>query len=215
MRKAAIFDLDGTLISGTSSESIFVKYLFKKGEISLTDIFRTFLKFFENMGPWNKMVLQNKYYLKGGSPEKFRQIADECFFNRVDRLISKDMIRIIRYHRDKGDLLIIISGTLNFILDVFNRRLSFDDKKGTDLEVKDGEFTGRISGIHPRGHDKVVVLEEFIKKYQIDLANSTVYANHFTDRLIMEKVGNPVAVNPDRNLLKYAKNRRWKILNIR
>ena len=215
MRKAAIFDLDGTLISGTSSEKIFIKYLFKKGEISLTDIFRTFLKFFENMGSWNKMVLQNKYYLKGGSPEKFRQIADECFFNRVDGLISKDMIRIIHYHRDKGDLLIMISGTLNFILDVFNRRLAFDDKKGTDLEVKDGEFTGRISGIHPSGHDKVVVLEEFVKKYQIDLASSTVYANHFTDRLIMEKVGKPVAINPDRNLLKYAKNRGWKILHIR
>jgi len=214
MRKAAIFDLDGTLISGTSAERIFIKYLFKKGEINFSHIFRTFLRFFDNIGSWNKMVLQNKYYLKGGSPEKFRQIADECFSNRIDKLISKDMLRIINYHRDKGDLLIMISGTPNFILDVFNRRLSFDDKKGTDLEVKNAEFTGRISGIHPHGPDKVIVLEEFIKKYQIDLANSTVYANHFTDRLIMDKVGNPVAVNPDRNLLKYAKNRSWKILNI-
>ncbi|NVM04726.1 MAG: HAD-IB family hydrolase [Candidatus Helarchaeota archaeon] len=215
MQKAAIFDLDGTLIPGKSTEIRFIEHLFKKGELNPIDILWYLLRFLQNIGRWNRMVSQNKYYLKGKSFEKLSNIANEFFLPTADKLVPGEMKRIIQTHRENGDLLIIISGTLNFILNIFSNSFSFDDKKGTELEVKDGKFTGKLSGIHPSNNGKVVVLNEFVTKYNIDLANSTAYGNHYGDRFLMEMVGNPIAVNPDRKLLKYAKSKKWKILEIR
>jgi len=212
MKKAAIFDLDGTIISGKSTEMRFIEHLFKKGELNLINIFWYFLKFLRNIGRWNRMISQNKYYLKGKSFEKLSNIANEFFLPIVDKLAPEEIKRIIQTHKENGDLLIIVSGTLNFILNIFAHSFSFDDKKGTELEVKNGKLTGKISGIHPSNNGKVIILEEFVNKYSIDLANSTAYGNHFGDRFLMEMVGNPTAVNPDRRLLKYAQSKKWRIL---
>jgi len=76
-------------------------------------------------------------------------------------------------------------------------------------------FAGRISGIHPSNNGKVIIFEEFVNKYNIDPANSTAYGNHYGDRFLMEMVGNPAAVNPDRKLLKYAQSKKWRILEIK
>ena len=215
MKKAAIFDLDGTIISGKSTEMRFTEHLFKKGELNLIDVFRYFLRFLRNIGRWNRMVSQNKYYLKGKSFEKLSNIANEFFLPIVDKLVPEEIKRLIQTHKKNGDLLIIVSGTLNFILDIFANSFSFDDRKGTELEVKDGKLTGRISGIHPSNNGKVIILEEFVNKYDIDLANSAAYGNRCGDRFLMEMVGNPAAVNPDRRLLKYAQSKKWRILEIR
>jgi len=212
MRKAAIFDLDGTIIQGKSSERRFVEHLIKIREIGLIDILRTLIKYIWQFG---QKIRQNKYYLKGKSFEKLNRIANEFFLPQVNNLVPEEMKKTIQTHRENGDLLIIISGTLSFILDIFSESFSFDDKRGTELEIREGKFTGRLSGIHPSSNRKVIILEEFVNKYNINLANSTAYGNHYEDRFFLERTGNPFAVNPDRKLFKYAKSKKWKILEIK
>ncbi|MCL5018937.1 MAG: HAD-IB family hydrolase [Patescibacteria group bacterium] len=203
MQNAALFDLDGTLIPGKSTENLFIDFLMKKGEFHFIDMFRTFAVMLKHIGSRDKMFFQNKAYLKGKSVERLINLAEECFITRRN---------IIQLHKKSGDLLILISGSLYFIVNVFAQSLTFDDRRGTNLEVKDGRCTGRIDGIHPRGQTKIIILNEFVKKYNLDLSNSYGYGNSFLDRLWMERVGNPVAVNPDKYLLNYAKRKKWNII---
>lgn len=212
MKRAAIFDLDGTLIQGISFEKRFIEHLLKKRELNLFDIFLSILRL---PGKRDRTFRQNKYYLKGKSFEKLCSIANEFFLPQMDKLVPEEMKSIIRTHRENGDLLIIISGTLSFILDIFSKSFSFDDKRGTELEIKDGKFTGRILGIHPSNDGKAIILDDFVNKYNIDPANSTAYGNHYGDRFYLEKTGNPVAVNPDKKLLRYAQSKKWEIMEIR
>jgi putative phosphoserine phosphatase / 1-acylglycerol-3-phosphate O-acyltransferase len=211
-KTAAIFDLDGTLIRGASSEQIFITKLLLKGKIYPWDMIRFFATTFFRFGDWKRMFLENKYHLKGESLEKLSNFAEDYFCPRIDRMVPARMKELIKRHKQNGDLLIVISGTMDFILDTFADTLGFDDKKGTELEAQDGKLTGRIKGIHPYGKGKVVALEEFQKKYDLDLAHSTIYANHYPDRFVMEKVGHPIAVNPSYRLLWYAKKHGWHII---
>lgn len=213
MQNTALFDLDGTLIPGKSTENLFIDFLMKKGELHLIDMLRTFASFLKHIGSRDKMFFQNKAYLKGKSVERLINLAEECFISRIDHLIPIEIRNIIQSHKKNGDLLILISGSLYFIVNIFAQSLSFDDLRGTNLEIKNGLCTGRIDGIHPRGQTKIIVLNEFVKKYNIDLPNSFAYGNSFLDRFWMEMLGNPIATNPDNKLLEYAKEKGWKVIN--
>ncbi len=215
MKRAAVFDLDGTVISGISSERRFVRHLVRTGEIGMVDIFRSIFKPFRNYIQSNRMLWLNKYYLEGKSLKSLILIANDFFIPQVDKLVPEKMKKIIQTHREKDDLLIIISGTLSFILDIFSKSLSFDGRRGTELEIEDGKCTGAILGIHPSNEGKALILDEFSNRHNIDLLNSTAYGNHYGDRFYLEKTGNPVAVNPDKKLFKYAQSKKWEILEIR
>jgi putative phosphoserine phosphatase / 1-acylglycerol-3-phosphate O-acyltransferase len=212
VKTAAIFDLDGTLILGSSSEQLLIQQLLLKGKISPLDMLRFFAGVFARFGDWKKMFLENKYHLKGKKLEDLKFFAHQYFVANWDKLVPGKMKALVEEHRKKGDLLLVISGTIGLVLDVFANSMGFTDKKGTDLEIEDGILTGRINGIHPYGKGKVIALEEFRKKYNLDLAHSTIYANHFPDRFVMEKVGRPVAVNPSFRLERYAKKHNWEII---
>jgi HAD superfamily hydrolase (TIGR01490 family) len=213
VKTAAIFDLDGTLIRGLSSEQLFIQQLLIRGKINPLDMFRFFIGTVVQFGDWKKMFLENKFHLVGEPLDKLTNFARQYFGPNVDKMVPVKMKNVIKAHREKGDLLIIISGTMAFILDVFADTLGFDDRKGTDLEIKDGRLTGRINGIHPYGKGKVTALEEFRKKYDLDLQHSTIYANHYPDRHVMEKVGHPVAVNPSFRLERHAIKKGWEIIH--
>ena len=213
MQKAAIFDLDGTLLSGKSTEIRFIEYLIKTREMRPVDIMRYAASFLRNMGCWEKMFYQNKSYLKGKSIERLNVLASDYFLPQMNNLVPQHMQDIIRSHKADGDMLILISGTLFFIFKIFFDAFGFDDGRGTGLVIDNGICSGRIEGIYPRGAGKVKILDEFVSKYDLNLTQSTLYANDFSDRFVMEKAGNPVAVNPDNKLLNYAGERDWRVWN--
>lgn len=214
MNKAAFFDLDGTLVSGVSSERMFLKHLLQRKMLNYGDLFKMLLGAINNLnGGWDKAFRQNKYYLKGRSVGTIEQLAQEFFAERVNTLISQRAKEKIREQKLKGDLLILISGTPHFIIEIFCRKLAFDDWKGAQIDSNNEKFTGKIKGLHPFGRRKVEVLKTFTKKYSIDLTQSTAYGNHFSDRFLLAEVRNPVVVNPDRALLKYALKKNWEILS--
>jgi HAD superfamily hydrolase (TIGR01490 family) len=215
MRNAALFDLDGTLLPDKGSENIFIEFLTKKGELRFIDMFRTFITAIRNIGSLEGMLFRNKSYLKGKSVERMIHLAEECFIPRINVLVPLMIRDLIQSHKKDGDLLILISGSLYFIVDIFAKTLSFDDRRGAALETKDAKFTGKIDGIHARGEKKIVVLNEFVQKYNLDLANSTAYGNSSLDRFWMAMVGNPVALNPDIKLMEHANKNHWKILRMK
>ncbi len=214
MIPAALFDLDGTLIPNTSAERLLLRYLLKRKEIGFVNLGRALRSLLFHIGSWEQMVYMNKYYLTGLTDAHLKKIIQHYFSQRINILIPQAMRDIITSHRQNDTTMILLSGTLSCILEVFAETLLFDDYRGTDLKVEGGILTGNISGLHPYGLQKVTILDQLQKKHNFDLKHSFFYANHFSDRFAMEKVGHPVALNPDKRLRRYAEAKVWDILDI-
>jgi HAD superfamily hydrolase (TIGR01490 family) len=214
MRHAAIFDLDGTLIPMSSAERTFFFYLFRNKILSIINIFQMLEVLWTFHGNMHSMLRGNKRYLKNKPVDSVENIARSFFEPKIDNLIFPVMLKIVRMHREKGDLLLLLSGTIDIIADCFIRRLYFDGGIAGKLEKKNGRFTGALTGILPYGIGKLEVLSELKRVYNFDLNETTLYANIYSDRFVMNAVANPKVVNPDKRLRLYAKKRHWEIIEV-
>jgi fatty acyl-CoA reductase len=79
------------------------------------------------------------------------------------------------------------------------------------LAEEDGAYTGELSGAPVAGEARARMLASFARKRGVDLSRSYAYADSISDLPMLEAVGNPVAVNPDRRLEAAAKDRGWQL----
>ena len=212
LRTAAIFDLDGTLIPPASAESTFFFHLIRHGGLSLFDILQMTRALFLARGNWHAMVRENKQYLRGKSIATIEEVARAFFEPKVDTLLYPAMRAILETHRAQGDQLLLLTGTLDFIAACFVRKLNMHGFRATALDVSAGKFTGRIAGIQPYGIGKLEVLRDMRRRYKFDQNKSTLYANLYSDRFVLNAVEEPVAVNPDKRLERYAHRHQWRII---
>ena len=216
MKTAAIFDLDGTILD-RSSERAFFLYLFTHGEISLNDLLtwagyfikRAYVVSYAQAAKANKMYLRNKPYAK------VCKLASNCFSEKLVDRISSYAVAEIECHRRAGRCLILLSGTLDFLLERFMHHLDMDWMVGTSVEVQDDVFTGRVSGLYPFGEAKALIARQIADQHEISLSESYGYANSFSDVPFLNTVGHPIAVNPDSRLSQHAKEHNWKIVSFR
>ena len=212
IQKSAIFDLDGTIISGKSSEVRFFEHLRSTGELTNRDLFRFLFGMFKCTGNLENRFFMNKLHYRGKTVARLSGLARDYFDGCIPEIVPEAMRLRIDGHKRDGDRLFLLSGSLIFIVKAFAGTLGFDDYAGTRLESENGAITGRIDGVYPRGKGKVRLLMDFIEKYGLDLRRSSIYGNSYSDRHILEMAGTPVAVNPDKNLLEIAREKGWEIL---
>jgi HAD superfamily phosphoserine phosphatase-like hydrolase len=210
---AAIFDLDGTLIPHTSAEKTFFFYLLKTGNLSFVNIFQMLSAIWTARGNFHDIARTNKRYLKKKSVTKLKKVARDYFEPQITNLVFTEMHEIIEIHRNRNDLLLLLTGTLDIIAECFVRNLKFDGFRAGSLQIKNDQYTGKIDGILPYGFGKLEVLRELKDKFGFDRDKTTLYANIFADRYVMNAIEKPVAVNPDSKLFTYAKKSGWKIFN--
>ena len=216
MRAAAIFDLDGTILN-TSSERTFFLYLLLRGELGVKD-FLTWMGYFARTAyaaEYSKATKANKMYLRNKPVEKVHELASRCFSKMLVGRISKDAVAEIERHRREGRCLILLSGTLDFLLEHFMRHLNMDSMIGASVEIQDDVFTGRVSGLHPLGEAKAVITRQIAEQYEIDLDKSYGYGNSFSDVSFLHTVGQAIAVNPDSRLTRHAKQQGWEIASFK
>jgi HAD superfamily hydrolase (TIGR01490 family) len=214
MRNAALFDLDGTLISNKSAEKTFFFHLLRRGVLTPWNLFQMTGVLWKFHFDFHAMVRGNKRYLRNKKVARFKQVAQTYFEPRISEMLFPNMRQVIEKHRDQGDLLLLLSGTLDVIGDCFIRELGFDGGKAGVLEIRDGKYTGRIEGILPYGLGKLEVLRELREEHQFDQNHTTLYANIYSDRYVMNAVQTPIAVNPDDRLRAYALRRKWDIIEV-
>jgi HAD superfamily hydrolase (TIGR01490 family) len=205
-KTAAIFDVDGTLITGPTLERTFNGFLFRMNELSPRDV-AAWVKDMATGIP----IHSNKGHLRGKSESRLRTLARICFEREITPRLLPAALDRIRWHRVSGHEIALISGTLEVLLAPLAELLGASAALGTQLEASGGVLTGRISGIHPFSKDKVTSVFQLQKDFDFDLDRSFAYANHHTDRHLLSSVGRPVATNPDRGLRRLARSRGWMI----
>jgi HAD superfamily hydrolase (TIGR01490 family) len=144
--------------------------------------------------------------LKGSTEREIAQRA-KVFAAKYIELLRPEISRVLQDHKIKGHTTIIFSGMLQPYLEAVKQELGIDIAVGTELEIKDGCYTGRLAEAPYFGERRAQALSELINKldYKISLGESFAYGDAIFDRYFMGMVGNPVAVHPDKKLTAYAK----------
>ncbi|HZS08932.1 MAG TPA: HAD-IB family hydrolase [Blastocatellia bacterium] len=211
---AAVFDADGTLIAGDSLERIFFRYLWRYGEIGLCEMARLAGGAMCALLAGRAAMADNKAYLRGQDARRLRKLARDCFEQEIARRLLPGAVARLRWHQSAGHEVILLSGTLDVLLEPLAEYLGVDMRIGTAVEVSDQRLTGRIASARPFGMTKLTCLMQMIRSRNsdsFDLARSFAYADTYADRFVMSAVGHPVAANPDRRLRHVAEKCGWMI----
>ncbi|MBN1755537.1 haloacid dehalogenase-like hydrolase [bacterium] len=213
MTRWAVFDVDGTLLPGTSMEMSFIRHLICKKNLpfpNLVSYLAHIPLIWFNSGRL-EALLNNKYYLKG-LPAAVVENAGAKFIHDsiIQKLASRGLYELTR-SRQEGYRILIMSGSPYFLTSELASELQADHLITMYLEVNRGSFTGKLEGLHPLGLRKKLLLQKARSLLDIDYTESVVYANHHYDQFHMELFGRAVAVNPTKRLKKIAVKKAWEI----
>jgi HAD superfamily hydrolase (TIGR01490 family) len=122
---------------------------------------------------------------------------------------------LLQKHRAQGDFLLIITATNSFITHPIAERLGVDDILATDPEVRDGRYTGEISGTPCFQAGKVTRLQNWLDAREESWEERYFYSDSINDLPLLEQVTHPVAVDPDERLRALAQTRNWPVISLR
>ena len=224
-RRAAFFDFDKTLIDCESSK-LLIEYMkknrrhfFSEKGISVTYLIKLLAlnEFYKrDLYSDEKMALLLISFFKGRRLSTFEDIALELYRDYIEQHLSPVLMEHVERHRKEGDLLVLISAGLRYILSVVKTELGFDNLLCTDLETgADGLLTGRALGILCINANKKLLCEKLAKEEGIDLKSSSAYGNHQSDIPMLDAVGHAFAVEPTKPLLRFALQKGWPVLRYR
>jgi HAD superfamily hydrolase (TIGR01490 family) len=145
----------------------------------------------------------------GWKPSRAERLGKESFSGFTLNRIYPGALARLREHKEAGHRVVLLSGALDFLLAPFEDLA--DDVLCATLETENGTYTGELSGPPVAGDARARMLASFARRRNLDLARSYAYADAISDLPMLEAVGNPVAVNPDRRLRSAAAERGWEI----
>jgi HAD superfamily hydrolase (TIGR01490 family) len=212
-RGAAFFDLDRTLLRRSSTLALAPAFR-RHGVITRTQVAKAafWQLLFVVRGTSKERVRsaseEGLMLLRGYTPARMQTLVAESLETVLRPLVYDEPLRLLARHREQGEPSYIVSAALQEVVDAIAYDLGFDGALGTICEVEDGAYTGRsIRSLH--GENKAAAVRELAAAQGIDLHASTAYSDSHTDLPFLEVVGNPVAVNPDRELRRVAAARGW------
>jgi HAD superfamily hydrolase (TIGR01490 family) len=216
---AAFFDLDRTLLASSSSLALAGPFR-KRGLIGRRHVLQAavaqlaFVRFGAGQSRVGQTAQNAMNVLKGLPVATLREIVAESWGSVLGPLVYREALDVAAEHAARGERRFIVSAALQEIVDEIAAKLSFEGGLGSQAEVLDGVYTGRLER-RLYGPAKAQALVELAGAEGLELEASTGYSDSHTDLAFLEAVGHPVAVNPDRALRRVAEERGWPIRRFR
>ncbi len=213
---AAFFDLDKTVIAKTSMVAM-GRPLYREGLISRWLLLRAlagqllYIWFGADETKLAKMRDNVLRLTAGWDRETVRRIARDAIEEVIEPIVYAEALDLIAQHQAAGEPVYLVSASPEEIVAPLAEHLRVDGYLATIPRVGlDGRYTGEVER-YCYGAEKVVAMVELAAKRGIDLEASAAYSDSATDEPMLAAVGRPVAVNPDRELLRIARERDWEI----
>jgi HAD superfamily hydrolase (TIGR01490 family) len=213
--EAAFFDLDKTIIA-TSSVMALGGPLYREGLISKRTIARGIyaqLVYMVVGADEEKMERMREAMLtltKGWDHARVKEIVRETLDQVITPVIYAEALELIEEHKRAGRKTVIISSSPIETVEAIGEHLGVDDVIASRARIgADGRYTGELE-FYAYGPHKAEAIREMAVREGIDLARSYGYSDSITDLPMLELVGNPVAVNPDKELARVARDREWE-----
>ena len=220
-RRAAFFDLDKTLIPG-SSLYLLARGLYERDLFRVRDLLRFAfgqLAFRVSGERARGMDLSREStldFVTGRRQEELMQWGREIAQDQIFPRVYEDIVRVIDGHRERGDLTFLVTAAPTELAQVVAAGLDMDGAAGTAAEVdKDGYYTGRLAGSVIHGPEKAKAVAELAAQHGVDLVECAAYSDSINDLPLLESVGYPHAVNPEGELRRLALRRGWPIHELR
>ena len=219
MRSAALFDLDRTLLSHSSSLALAGTFR-RRGLIGRRQHLQAgvaqllFGRFGAGHGRAGQTADAAMSVLRGFPVATLREIVSDAWEPVLRPLVYREALDLAETHASRGEPVFLVSGALQEVVDVLVRELGLEGALGSSAEIEAGRYTGRLER-RLLGVAKAEALSELAAAKELDLARSTAYSDSSTDLPFLEAVGSPVAVNPDRELARIARERGWPVHRFR
>ncbi|MDO9368077.1 MAG: HAD-IB family hydrolase [Sphingopyxis sp.] len=210
---AALFDFDGTIISGYSATAM-LREKFQRREMSMEEIAETAQVIAQHsLGTigFSGLMSGAAKFMKGVEEESFIEFGEELYKKHIARKIYPETRAIIEAHQAKGHRVAIISSATIYQIEPTARDLGIEDIKCSAYEIEDGVFTGEIIRPLCFGEGKVIAAEELAAEYGLDLDNSFFYSDSDDDIELLERVGKPRPLNPNLKLKAIAEENGWPV----
>ena len=215
-RSAAFFDLDKTIIA-RSSTLAFSKPFFQGGLLTRRAVLRSaYANFmFAVSGADHDQLEKMRAYLTdmiaGWDVQVVRQVVAETLHTIIEPLVFDEAVQLIRQHQAAGLDVVIVSASGSEVVEPVGAMLGVDHVIATRLAEADGRYTGEVD-FYAYGPHKATAMRALAEERGYDLATSYAYSDSETDAPMLEAVGHPFAVNPDKTLRALATENGWPIL---
>jgi HAD superfamily hydrolase (TIGR01490 family) len=212
-----IFDLDKTLIGG-DSDYLWGEFLCEIGVIEDVNSYQKKNEYYFQQYDLGYLDIDAylEFCLEPLSRYSFSELDSyhkEFMRQKIEPILLEKAQKVVDQHKSQGDTLLVITATNSFITWPIVRRYGIENLIATEPEVKDGRFTGKVSGIPCYKHGKIDNLMPWLKEKQETLTDSTFYSDSNNDLPLLRLVNRPVAVNADPILTEVARQNGWEVLN--
>ena len=213
---AAFFDLDKTIIA-KSSVLAFGRPFYREGLLSRRSIVKSlyaqvvFMLVGADEEKMEKLRVAMSAMTRGWNRDHVASIVRETLNDVIEPIIYAEALELFDEHHAAGRKVVIVSSAPTEVVEPLSEFLGADDAIGTRAAVDDaGNYTGELE-FYAYGPNKAERIRAIADREGIDLTASYAYSDSVTDLPMLESVGHPVAVNPDKELAREAKERGWEV----
>jgi len=216
----AFYDFDGTLASG----NVVQRYAyFARREPSRLRAAARYARLLLNvplflaLDFFSRRLFNQVFFMeyRGLREDWLRNLQDSIFEKVIRPTIYPRAQALVRSDRTQGFTPVLVTGELDFVMAPVIRYFAFDGAIVNSMTFRQGRATGVVVPPLIAEREKVEAIKRYSAKHGASLAACKAYSDSFSDRHMLESVGNPVAVNPDRRLMRVASDRGWPILDLR
>lgn len=212
---AAFFDFDRTLIAGYSAQAFLEEQLLS-GDMSpgeLRSQAAAIVKYSTGRLNFSGLVAETANVMRGQAEYVFEEFGERVYRKKVAGAIFPEARTLLEAHRKMGHTLVIVSSATKYQIEPAAKELGIEYILCTDLEIEDDVFTGNVISPTCFGDGKRTAAEDFCDELETEMDKSFFYTDSDDDLPLLDVVGYPRTINPNRKLSRIAKKRDWPICN--
>jgi HAD superfamily hydrolase (TIGR01490 family) len=216
MTEAAFFDLDKTIVSRSSSLAL-SRPLYRAGMVSRGQLLRgayaqlVYLLVGADEDKMERLKEGMLQLTKGWDRGQVERLVQDVILEVIDPYVYQEALDLIELHRSEGRRIYIVSSSPEEVVRPLARHFGVSGVIATRAEVgPDNRYTGALE-FYAYGQRKAEAIRELADRVGLDLAGSYAYSDSATDIPMLGAVGNPVAVNPDRELRQHSDEHGWEV----
>ena len=218
--RLALFDLDNTLLSG-DSDFEWAQFLITKGvldpEVHAMENERFYAQYKAGTLDIHEFLDFQLHPLARHPRAQLDAWHAEFMETSIRPIISDKARELVNGHLNNGDLCALVTATNSFVVGPICREFGISHLISTISAQKDGQFTGKPRGTPSFREGKIVRVESWLESLGFWWSNfdqSYFYSDSLNDLPLLSHVSNPVAVDPDKTLLKHANDAGWTVLHL-
>ncbi len=213
-RTAAVFDIDDSLLDGNAG-TIFTRYLYMNREMTpsvRSQVPRALYEYARKRLSEADMVALGSRCQQGLRADRLRDLARKCFELNIKQRVTQQGLRTVRRHLLMGHLVLVASGSPQFIIDELGRFLHAHEALGTRALIKQGVSTDELVPPIVFREGKRERVKEVLARHGIDVGRCYLYSDSVADTPLFEEVGHQIVVNPKPAFRAEAIRRGWEVV---